>query len=70
MLILKKYIAIAADLGKQKDLDAGSRAIHQIIFTGKIKSTVVNTRVLIYYILEQLKEENYNSQQEQQKLCK
>ena len=38
------------------DSDADSRAIQQIIFTGKIKSTVVNTRVIIYYILEQSKE--------------
>ena len=43
---------IAADLSKQKALDADSRAIHQIIFTSKIKSKVQNTRVIIYYILE------------------
>ena len=47
---------IAADLSKQKALDADSRAIQQIIFTGKIKATVGNTRVIIYYILEQSKE--------------
>ena len=47
---------IAADLSKQKALDADSRAIQQIIFTGKIKATVANTRVIIYYILEQSKE--------------
>ena len=47
---------IAADLSKQKTLDADSRAIQQIIFTGKIKATVANTRVIIYYILEQSKE--------------
>ena len=41
---------------KQKALDADSRAIQQIIFTGKIKSTEENTRVIIYYILEQSKE--------------
>ena len=29
---------------KQKALDADSRAIRQIIFTGKIKSTAENTR--------------------------
>ena len=50
------YRLIAADLSKQKALDADSRAIQQIIFTGKIKSTVANTRVIIYYILEQSKE--------------
>ena len=33
----KKYRLIAADLGKQKALDADSRAIQQIIFIGKIK---------------------------------
>ena len=44
---------MAADLSKQKALDADSRAIQQIIFTGKIKATDPNTRVIIYYILEQ-----------------
>ena len=52
----KKNRLIAADLTKQKALDANSRAIQQIIFTGKIKSTVANTRVIIFYILEQSKE--------------
>ena len=47
---------IVADLSKQKALDADSRAIQQIIFTGKIKATVANTRVIIYYILEKSKE--------------
>ena len=51
----KNYKLIAADLSKQKALDADSRAIQQIIFTGKIKSTVANTRVIIYYILEKPK---------------
>ena len=49
----KNYRLIAADLSKQKALDADPRAIQQIIFTGKIKSTVANTRVIIYYTLEQ-----------------
>ena len=53
---LKTYRLTAADLSKQKALDADSRAIQQIIFTGKIKATVANTRVIIYYILEQSKE--------------
>ena len=35
----KNYRLVAADLSKQKALDADSRAIQQIIFTGKIKST-------------------------------
>ena len=57
MLILKKnYRLIAAELSKQKALDADSRATQQIIFTGKIKATRNNTRVIIYYILEQSKE--------------
>ena len=47
---------IAADLSEQKALDADSRAIQQIIFTGKIKATAENTRVIIYYILEKSKE--------------
>ena len=47
---------IAVDLSKQKVLDADSRAIQQIIFTGKIKSEADNTRVIIYYILEKSKE--------------
>ena len=52
----KNYRLIAADLSKQKALDDDSRAIQQIIFTGEIKAEVANTRVTIYYILEQLKE--------------
>ena len=52
----KKYRSIAVDLSKQKTLDADSRAIQQIIFTGKIKATEANTRVILYYILEQSKE--------------
>ena len=52
----KSYRLIAADLSKQKALDADSRAIQQIIFTGKIKAAADNTRVIIYYILEQSKE--------------
>ena len=45
------YRVIASDLSKNKALDTDSRAIQQIIFTGKIKSTAANTRVVIYYIL-------------------
>ena len=55
--ILKNYRLIAADLSKQKALDADPRAIQQIIFTGKIKSTATwGKRVIIYYILKQSKE--------------
>ena len=49
----KNYRLIAPDLSKQKALDADSRAIQQIIFKGKIKSTVANASVRIYYVLEQ-----------------
>ena len=47
----KKYRLIAADLSKQKALDADSRAIQQIIFTGK-----TDNQIRVYYILEQSKE--------------
>ena len=47
----KNYRLIAADLSKQKALDADSSAIQQIIFTGKASADV-----MIYYILEQSKE--------------
>ena len=50
------YRLIVSDLSKNKALDTDSRAIQQIIFTGKIKSAVANTRVIIYCILEQSKE--------------
>ena len=52
----KNYRIIAADLSKKKAVDADSRAIQQNIFTGEIKATVPNTRVIIYYILEKSKE--------------
>ena len=52
----KNYRLLAADLSKQKALDADSRAIQQIIFTGKIKAAVANARVVIFHILEKSKE--------------
>ena len=52
----KNWRLIAADLSKQKALDADSRGIQQIICTDKIKSTVANTRVIIHYTLKQSKE--------------
>ena len=52
----KNYRLIAVDLSKQKALDADFRAIQQIIFTGEIEATVANTRVVIFYVLEKLKE--------------
>ena len=39
----KNYRIIAVDLSKQKALDADSRAIQQIIFTGEIKAIVADT---------------------------
>ena len=45
------YRPIAADLSKQKALDADPRAIQQIIFTGK-----ANRNIVVYYILKQAKE--------------
>ena len=50
-LFKKNYRLIAADLSKQKALDVDSRAIQQIIFTGKVDATRV-----IYYIYEKSKE--------------
>ena len=52
----KIYRLIAADLSKQKVLDADLRAMQQIIFTGKIKAEANNTRVIIFYVLEKSKE--------------
>ena len=52
----KNYRIIAVDLSKQKALDADSRAIQQIIFTGQIKATVSKTRIIIFYVLEKSKE--------------
>ena len=52
----KKYRLLEADLSKQKALDADSRAIQQIIFTGEIKAAVANTRIMIFYVLEKSKE--------------
>ena len=48
---LKNYRLIAADLSKQKALDADARAIQQIIFTGN-----ANAGAMFYSILEQSKE--------------
>ena len=52
----KNYRFIAADLSKQKVLDTDSGAIQQIIVTGNITAAEENTRVVIYYIIEQSKE--------------
>ena len=47
----KNYRLIAVDLSKQKALDADSRAIQQIIFTGKATNATK-----VFYILEKSKE--------------
>ena len=47
----KNYRLIAVDLSKQKALDADSRAIQQVIFTGTASAAVT-----IYYILEESKD--------------
>ena len=47
----KNYRLIAADLNKQKALDAYRKAIQQIIFTDK-----TDDQIRVYYILEQSKE--------------
>ena len=47
----EKKKLIAVDLSKQKALDADSRAIQQIILTGK-----TDNQIRVYYILEQSKE--------------
>ena len=49
-LFWKKLQTNAVDLSKQKALDADSRAIQQIIFTGK-----TDNQIRVYYILEQSK---------------
>ena len=56
----KKNRLIAADLSKEKALDADSRAIQWITFTRTVKTTAI-----IYYNLEQ----SYNFLKEQQKFC-
>ena len=48
----KNYKIIAADLSKQKALDADSRAIQQIIFTGH-----ADAQIRVYYILSNQKKQ-------------
>ena len=63
LLIFKKsYKLIAADLSKQKQLDADSRAIQQISFTAEISQAAVS-----YY--KSQKKQHYNFLKEQQKFC-
>ena len=52
LVILKKnYRLIAANLSKQKALDADLKEIQQIIFTGR-----TGNEIRIYYVYEQSKE--------------
>ena len=46
------YRLIAVDLSKQKDLDVDPTAIQQIVFQGVVGGAD-NTRIRLYYILEQ-----------------
>ena len=48
---------IAVDLSKQKALDTNLRAIQQITFTGKIKATEDNRRVIIITFLNNQKKQ-------------
>ena len=66
----KNYRLLAADLSEQKALDADSRAIQQIIFTGTIKAAVANTRVVIFDILEKSKETILEFSKGTTKFCK
>ena len=50
-ILKKNYKLIGVDLSKQKVLDADSRTIQRIIFTGKS-----NQASVIYYIYEKSKE--------------
>ena len=53
---------MAANLSKQEALDADSRAIEQIIYTGK-----TDKKIRVYFIIEQSKKQYYNFWKEQQK---
>ena len=64
LILKKKYRLIAADLSKQKALDADSRAIQQIIFTGKANATT-----MIITFSNNQKKQYYNFLKEQQKFC-
>ena len=61
----KNYRLIAADLSKQKALDADSRAIQQIIVTGKVDAAAV-----IYCIYERSKETVLEFYKVTKKFCK
>ena len=50
-IFFKNYRLIATDLSTQKALDADSRTIQQIIFTGKVDEAAV-----VYYIYEKSRE--------------
>ena len=50
-LFEKNYRLITVDLSKQKALDADSRAVQQIIFTGQADDEALK----VFYILEKIK---------------
>ena len=58
----KTYRLMAANLSKQEALDADSRAIEQIIYTGK-----TDKKIRVYFIIEQSKKQYQNFWKEQQK---
>ena len=60
----KSYRLIAADLSKQKALDADLRAIQQIIFTGKVDEAAYFTT-----FTKSQKKQRFNYLKEQQKFC-
>ena len=51
LVLKKKYRLTAADLSRQKALDADPKAIQQIVVTSKS-----DNQIRVYYILEQSKE--------------
>ena len=57
---------IAVDLSKKKALDAGPRAIQQIVFHGVV-GEAANTKMRLYTILEKSKETILEFAKEQQK---
>ena len=72
------YRLIAADLSKQKSLDADSKAIQQIIFTDKVdeaaftKNYYIHEKVHLVQFTTFTKNQNkqlYNFLKEQQKFC-
>ena len=61
----KIYWLVAADLSKQKALDADSRAIQENVFTGSLEH-----KTIIYYIFKNSKETTLTVLQSNSKFCK